>query len=414
LNKSLTVQEVLLFFLGAIVITSIADWFDLETRLTWLMDGLVWSTVFLICKNSLQLAVAPGGHPNWPNIGKITASICIFLAAIYIPTLLHKYGIAGNLYPNERGALLNILRIFETYALVVTLLIAAIFIFWWRETKQTHGVGIFTREIGLIKGATGGAATHEYIMDVQKEIAKKIQKKELLRVMVINGVQDFVEDSPINEVLKGSKCPKLRVLLLDPFSSFARDRADRLRNDDDLETCRRKYVWDFVRTKEFLESLKRTGKNVDYRIYCSRPLFRMYLGEDKNGNHWCTQQSYLVDKHGYEAPVFFHEFTHNGQVRQVDSFATLAKQAFQYLWDRGFESYTKIGIKSTPLVYYMANMYDIPLKSPDGSERSVGELKQAVVNYANQQFQEAKDYFTKPQAKTVITNDRARGRKRKV
>lgn len=271
------------------------------------------------------------------------------------------------------------------------------------EEERWKGRNDFLNAVGIVEAWTAGTATAEHRVKTQQRIATRMEADlDALRVLVINGYDDLVmPGSPIRAALKehidrrtqklkqarhrfGREDLGVRILLLDPFSSFATDRAKHLCGSGYSEQLsKQRYVRDFLDTTRELDTL-----GVAYKVYCSRPLFRFYLGSHPNQNQWCIAQHYLRNKHGYEAPTFEYEFA-SGKNRAEDCFLTLAGQAFEYLWDRGFSDYTTAGLSDPALVLYMASMYGLPIRDDLGNYLHPDVVRSSVIQFAALAFAEA-------------------------
>jgi hypothetical protein len=265
-----------------------------------------------------------------------------------------------------------------------------------KALNQIQQRGEFLQDVGIERAWVADRAPGAHKAKTQNRTAELMQSNlSALRILVINGYDDLVDEaSPIAKALHShiAQCradPKIgaeregfgvRVLLLDPFSTFAKDRAMNLAGSWSTEWAMKRYVRHFDLARKRLAKL-----GIEHRIYCSRPLFRFYLGTCVSGDQWCVEQSYLRNKHGYETPVFEHVI--NGNVLPEDSFITLAGQAFEYMWDRSFKDYTEQGLMDSALVVYMAEMYGLIRGSlMDNAALTTEQARKLVIDFTTKAF----------------------------
>ena len=95
--------------------------------------------------------------------------------------------------------------------------------------------------------------------DAVTKIVEKIESSKRTRIMVIHGYHDIVKpDSVVRKALdnKGRNL-HLQVLLLDPFSKYAVERAKQLRQETDIEKTMMRYIRDHVRVIQSLDEFKK-------------------------------------------------------------------------------------------------------------------------------------------------------------
>lgn len=251
-------------------------------------------------------------------------------------------------------------RLFAVAAFIaVTMFIAAMWLALGESllaNNEMMGLEVlrFVKDIGLHEGNL--SETEEEKARAQEAVAKKIaSSKKRVRVMVINGYKDLVPaESVIRRALEQKQSAlKFHLLLLDPYSSYARDRADALREEYTHEASRKRYIRDCHRTIEVLAQLKRKGAHIEHRLYCSRPFFRIWLFDKE-----LFVQAYEGGKHGHDTALY--NFTKKGR-----SMYGVADHMFCYYWDRGFvhtdESLRKMGPAFT---MYLAQMYGVEIGTP--------------------------------------------------
>jgi hypothetical protein len=408
--SGVNLPQALLLIVLLLLLAGVLQWIgELQTAVgfTVLSVATVLGGIFLtpFLKTTFQ---GTDGRPAWRKILGVLAVVLVgFLIANAPGWLVHLSTIKRLYPPDEQGLYENVL-IYQSISGVLLYLSIVVFALWWKSEGPKSGVGKdaspnetyerrerFIRALGLVAGGFGGDTAHkqEYMAKVQEETAKLIQKDRLVRVLAVNAAADLVpEDSPIRMAIESER-PRLKILLLDPFSTFARERANYLRQDDDFHTSWLRYVWDFLRTTETLNTIRQSGIHVEHRVYCSRPLFRIYLSENEaTGECECISQAYLSHRHGYETPYHQYQYTPN-EHDERDNVITLNRQAFQYIWDRGFSSFTASGLTSIPIVYYMANMQGLPLLNPDQSPRNFETLRAELLQRIDSSFEQARQKF---------------------
>jgi hypothetical protein len=252
----------------------------------------------------------------------------------------------------------------------------------------------FSKKVGLLgflEGAVNKASNGSRVRDKVIELIDS--ELDTIDILLINGYDDLVKNRKIIEALKRAKANNVmvRILLSDPLSEFAEERAQNLYSGDyGRQKASLLYVWQFLQTKR---ALKQAG--LSFRMYCSRPLFRMYLGESKaKGEKFVISQSYLLNCHGFQTPAYHH--VSNQENTQSETFVTLATEAFTFIWDRSFAYYpiAQGGIEPS-LVAYMFKMYKGQTNSPNASTledqrqylKSVVREKIRAVKNAERAFQ---------------------------
>jgi len=168
-----------------------------------------------------------------------------------LPDYLPKLSIAFDFYPSleeiKRSEFLyrlqeihyrSVIKYLFAFTYIIILLVVMFYILA-RKSKKTHSqseernVAMFAKDVGLIEGAR--CASKEERKVVEKTISKKIKTSETCRFMLINGYHDLTNpESDIKIALESRKKDlNLKLLLLDPFSMYARKRADKLLPETD-------------------------------------------------------------------------------------------------------------------------------------------------------------------------------------
>jgi len=211
-----------------------------------------------------------------------------------------------------------------------------------------------------------------------KKIAEKIENSKRTRLMVIHGYHDLVKsDSLIRRALinKGRNL-HLQVLLLDPFSKYAVDRAKQLRQETDIDLTIMRYIRDHARVIEALEEFRKKAASVEYRIYCSNPFFRIYLFDRD-----LIFQTYQAYKHGNETPMY--DFL-NGE----KSLFHAGKEIFDYYWNKGFLHEDSWLVRmGSALTVYLGMMYG--LQDDKKLPNNVDGLRREILEYVENKKREA-------------------------
>ena len=385
---------ILVIFLVWVIIRTLDFTGLAETASGKVVVWLAPAIAIIICaKTIMDVFTKNGGGVRVPRIIKTTVFIVFLALAFWLPGKLFESDKVMSYYlltppvisENSAIELKEMMASHEDFkrilinhqrylamCFVVLIAIAYKWVSWFRNRNRKVKIGMFefTENIGLTKGVTGGDKNHRgnYIEAAQDIISNKITSNMKLQILLINGKTDLVEEtSEIRKSIIRNK-PALRVLLLDPFSEYARRRAENLVAKDDLKDGEKAidcYVRCYAETVSALDYLRdHYGVDVEYKTYCSRPLFRFYRGQNNNTTSWCATQFYLINSHGYESPLYLYE-DDNG-VNSRNNFSTLAKDAFEFIWGNGF-SYECLDEIDIPLIYYLAKMNGVALT--DGNNR---------------------------------------------
>ena len=302
----------------------------------------------------------------------IICLVIVFGYGVYrIPELLPKFSVLFNYYsslkeikPEEfMGRIqdvhyLAIIKYLFVFTYLIILLVVQLYIIARKSNKIYHqteerNVALFAKDIGLVEGVR--CANKDERNVVAKTISEKIKTSKTCRFMLVNGYHDLTNpESAIKIALESRKDLDLKLLLLDPFSMYAKKRADRLLPETDEYLSQMRYVRDFFKVVEKIESLKSASNNIDYRVYCSNPFFRIYLFDEE-----FIFQAYQNDKHGHETPMYHY-------VSTPRSLYHLGREVFNYHWNRGYKfNEVSIGYYESPFIYYLANMYGLLDESDD-------------------------------------------------
>lgn len=206
----------------------------------------------------------------------------------------------------------------------------------------------FANHVDLIYG--NRCVRNEERKEAEERIATEIVRSEATRIMAINAYHDLASpSSPIRRALeqKGRNL-RLQVLLLDPFSEYAEERASQLKQETDPKRTRYRYIRDHAKAIAAVEALGQKAAFAEYRIYCSKPFFRFYLFDRD-----FFVQTYRSRQHGNRTALF--NFA-NG----AESLYHLGKEMFEYYWSKGFV-HSELSLQSmgAPLTLYLAKMYGL-------------------------------------------------------
>lgn len=231
----------------------------------------------------------------------------------------------------------------------------------------------FAKHVDLVYG--NRCVRNEERHEAEERIANEIVQSEATRIMAINAYHDLVSpDSVIRRALeqKGRNL-RLQVLLLDPFSEYATERASQLKQETDPTRTRYRYIRDHVKVIQAVKALEKKAALAEFRIYCSKPFFRFYLFD-----HDFYVQTYQSRQHGNRTALF--NFS-NG----AESLYCLGKEMFEYYWFKGFvhseESLINMG---SPLTLYLARMYGL-VKSED-EKVDCTNLRQRILQFVESEL----------------------------
>jgi len=270
---------------------------------------------------------------------------------------------------------LAVIKYLFVLAYLTFLLVIQFFIIAHKQNKihyntEERNVALFAQDVGLIEGVR--CANKEERSLVVNKISEKIKTSNTCRFMLINGYHDLTDpESEIKIALESRKKDiNLKLLLLDPFSEYARKRADKLLPETDEYLSKMRYVKDFFKVVEKIESLKLQSNNIDYKVYCSNPFFRIYLFDEE-----FIFQAYQNDKHGHQTPMYHYVSTSR-------SLYHLGREMFNYHWNRGYKfDESSIKYYESPLIYYLAKMYGV-LKEPSND---VDKILKDILSYVDDQ-----------------------------
>lgn len=249
---------------------------------------------------------------------------------------------------------------------------------------EDRKVAHFAREVGLIEGWR--CANDEERVSVINAVADKIEHSNESRFMLINGYHDLIgNDSPIRQAIdvKGRSC-FLKVLLLDPFSSYAKKRADRLLPEVDEDNSHLRYIRDYYKVRSELDRLAASGIPIQYKVYCSKPFFRVYLFDNE-----AIFQTYLDNRHGHQTPMY--HYTNSDR-----SMFHLAEELFSYHWNKGFKfNDADLQRRGEAFTVYLAReMYKLDVDSLDidGMRKAILDHVEALTKAAEEA--EQRGYLT--------------------
>jgi len=228
------------------------------------------------------------------------------------------------------------------------------------EYKAAH----FARAVNLVGGSR--FSTQAEKNEMVELITKKFDESTTIKVMMINWFDDLIPtNSPILHALTRNCHKDIKVLLLDPFSTFAKKRSEDLANAGDDDTNWHSYIKMFLKVKNKLSHLNQDhdGK-ISHFVFCSRPFFRFYLFDND-----LFIQVYHNKHHGRDSPMFHYQKSDINTI-QNDSFFQLGVEMFDYYLKNSFQfDDDKLKAKGNPFTVYLARMYGIlkdeDIKNPD-------------------------------------------------
>lgn len=230
----------------------------------------------------------------------------------------------------------------------------------------------FVKDVSLVGGIRCSNQTEK--IDAKRKIAERIGNSARTKIMVINGYHDLARpDSEIRQALeRKSRSLNLQVLLLDPFSNYAVDRARQLRQETDLELSKMRYIRDYMSSIRALDDLRRNGAVIEYRLYCSNPFFRMYIFD-----HDLILQTYQANRHGNETPMYHFSEGERSLFRAGNEF-------FCYYWDKGFHHEAEsLEGRGAALTVYLGKLYGLHTDSTIPNDVSL--LRTEILGYVERQ-----------------------------
>ena len=233
---------------------------------------------------------------------------------------------------------------------------------------QEMNVALFANDTGLIEGSR--CLNTEEQDEVVKKVAGKIDDSTTCRFMLINGYHNFTDpDSLIRVALESKKKSlNLKLLMLDPFSSYAKKRADVLLPETDERLSQMRYIRDFFKVLDKVDALKKAGASVECKVYCSKPFFRLYLF-DKND---LIFQAYQDNMHGHHTPMYHY-------IAKQRSLFHLGRDIFNYHWNRSFKFDEKsLMYYGKPFIFYLAKMYGVLEDNENNADILCGRILEYV------------------------------------
>lgn len=239
----------------------------------------------------------------------------------------------------------------------------------------------FARAVNLVGGSR--FSTQAEKAEMINLISSKFDESSTIRVMMINWHDDLIPtSSPILHALTKNCHKDVKVLLLDPFSSFARQRSEALAGAGDDEANWRSYIKMFIKARNKLDHLNQDhDAHIGHFVFCSRPFFRFYLFD-----HDLFIQVYHDKHHGRDAPMFHYQKASVSSI-QNDSFFQLGVELFDYYLKNSFQfDDAKLKMKGNPFTVYLARMYGI-LKDED--VKNPDELRTKILQFVQEKTEGA-------------------------
>lgn len=275
--------------------------------------------------------------------------------------------------------------LFLTFYLFLGCAITA-FIFWLKTAKYEEGYNEmvklkrFASAVSLIGGIR--PINDDGKAELKARVENAIEGSSTINFMLINGSSIFSSpDDPILKGIENCKGKSIKILLLDPLSQFATDRAKSMTNaigTDGTEAVQR-YIDDFKNTLLKVTTLKKgewgKSNSIDLRCHCSRPYFRLYVFDED-----AFIQTYANAYDGHKSPVYH---VRKDQDTHYNSLYSVASDMFNFFWDRGFSYDAPASIKGV-LPIYLAKMHNIPV---DAHISDLDALRTKIVENSKQKLE---------------------------
>jgi hypothetical protein len=234
----------------------------------------------------------------------------------------------------------------------------------------------FARAVNLVGGSR--FSTEAEKAEMTDLIVKKFDETSSIKVMMINWYDDLIPPtSPILHALTKNCNKDIKILLLDPFSTFAKQRSETLAGAGDDEANWNSYINMFLKVRNKLDHLNQDhdGK-IEHFVFCSRPFFRFYLFDND-----LFVQVYHNKHHGRDSPMFHYRKSDTISI-QNDSFFQLGVEMFDYYLKHSFQfEDAKLKAKGNPFAVYLARMYGI-LKDED--VKNPDELRSNILKFVSE------------------------------
>lgn len=272
----------------------------------------------------------------------------------------------------------------ETFGFLFISLIGIAYFFWKNHLHERKfcRINSFIDTVGLVGGYK--PLTVKGRADADKAIAEAIERSTKIEMMLINGSSIFKhqEESSIFNTLKSSRGKQIKILLLDPFSTYAQDRAKEMFSITGSEghSAWNRYILDYDNTLTQLRALDSSDQPnyLSFRLHCSRPFFRLIICDNV-----AFIQTYDRAAHGHLSPIY--------EVQETkDSLYNLAQDIFNAHWDRGFLLNSKDDV-SDLLSLYLAKMHKLPYND---YLQNIDSLKEQIISRYRERLSSAKESST--------------------
>lgn len=366
-----------------------------------LQDKIIEKLVFLIWESHLSKIFSPIFYCNnqfiWKNI-KIFVLIISLGFFFYLLPSLFVISLAALDLQNSNVYFIHLTNDVHYFhaiqyisALFYWVIVLVIFLaLMARTVAQTNAklevianenkTANFARAVNLVGGSR--FSTQAEKDEMTKLIASKFDESSTIRVMMINWHDDLIPtSSPILHALTKNCHKDIKVLLLDPFSSFAKQRSEDLAGAGDDEANWLSYIKMFMKVRNKLDHLNQDHDvKIGHFVFCSRPFFRFYLFD-----HDLFIQVYHNKYHGRDSPMFHYQKSSVSSI-QNDSFFQLGVELFDYYLKNSFQfDDAKLKAKGNPFTVYLARMYGI-LKDEDVKNPDV--LRAKILKFVQEKTEE--------------------------
>lgn len=339
------------------------------------------------------------GKFNWRNIEIFVLIILYGFLSYFLPStfaaLLIQWDLQNaNVYFNHLAYDIHYLHAIQyILALSYWLVVVVIFLILMARTVIQSNVRLeaivnenkaarFARAVNLVGGSRFSTETER--MEMIELITKKFDESPTIKVMMINWHDDLIPvSSPILHALTRNCHKNIKVLLLDPFSSFARQRSEHLADAGDVNENWLSYIRMFEKVRNKLNHLNQDhNANISHTVFCSRPFFRFYLFEQD-----LFIQVYHNKHHGRSSPMFHYQKSESGSILD-DSFFQLGVELFDYYLKNSFQfDNDKLKGKGSAFTVYLARMYEI---LNDSNVNNLDELRAEVLSFVQRKTNEAR------------------------
>lgn len=335
---------------------------------------------------------------NWRNIKIFFMLIVLgfffyFFPSILVPILIHWDWQNTNVYFSHLTSDIHYFHAIQyILALSYWVFVLVIFLFLMARTIVKSNAQVesivnenkaakFARAVNLVGGSRFSTEIEK--KEMLELITKKFDESSTIKVMMINWFEDLITpSSPILHALTKNCQKDIKVLLLDPFSSFARQRSEHLAGAGDDNSNWLRYIYMFKKVRDKLDHINQDhDAKISHSIFCSRPFFRFYLFDQD-----LFIQVYHDKYHGRSSPMFHYQKSESGSILD-DSFFQLGVELFDYYLKNSFQfDDAKLKAKGSAFTVYLARMYNI---LNDSNVNKLDDLRSKILTFVQRKTSEA-------------------------